>query len=71
MHWHPGRENLGDYASKHHEAEHHKMVRLIYLHEENSPLVLERALTPKQVRALGIRTSAPLRAKIKQGDYGQ
>ena len=69
VHWHPGKENLGDYASKHHEAAHHKMVRPIYLHEENSPLVLERALTPKQVRALGIGTPAPLRGKNAQVDH--
>ena len=71
MHWHPGKENLGDYASKHHEAAHHKMVRPIYLHEENSPLVLERALTPKQVRALGFGTPAPLQGKNAQVDHGR
>ena len=35
--WHPGQENLADYASKHHDAKHHKMVRTLYLHKINSP----------------------------------
>ena len=60
VYWHPRAENLGDYASKHHEAAHHKLVRPIYLHEENSPRVLVRALIPQQVRALGIgKTPSP------------
>ena len=71
MHWHLGKENLGDYASKYHEAAHHKMVHPIYLHEENSPLVLEQALTPRQVRALEIGTPSPLRGKNKQDDHRQ
>ena len=48
--WYPGRENLGDYPSKHHEASHHKEVRPIYLHEENSPRFLPRAETPSSLR---------------------
>ena len=54
VYWHPGAENLGDYPSKHHDAAHHKQVRPIYLHEKNSPRVLVRALTPQQVRELGV-----------------
>ena len=34
--WYPGHENLGDYISKHHDEKHHKEVRNIYLHDENS-----------------------------------
>ena len=30
--WHPGQENLADYASKHHDPKHHKTVRPLYLH---------------------------------------
>ena len=48
--WNPGGENLGDYTSKHHEAKHHKDVRPIYLHEEGSPRVLQRAMTPSALR---------------------
>ena len=30
--WYPGKENLGDYASKHHEAIHPQNFRPLYLH---------------------------------------
>jgi hypothetical protein len=40
VYWRPGRENLGDYHTKHHSAQHHKdMLRLI-LHQANSLQVL-------------------------------
>ena len=45
--WAPGLENLADYPSKHHPPAHHKHVRPIYLHCDNSPRVLERALAPR------------------------
>jgi hypothetical protein len=41
--WHPGKENLADYQSKHHPGAHHNTVHPWYLHEVNSPLVLPRA----------------------------
>ena len=44
--WHPGQENLADYASKHHDGKHHKTVQTLYLHEINSPRELLRAKTP-------------------------
>ena len=44
--WHLGQESLADYASKHHDAKHHKTVRPLYLHERNSPRELLRAKTP-------------------------
>jgi hypothetical protein len=54
--WHPGQENLGDYASKHHEGRHHKEVRPIYLHEQDSPTLLPRALRPSALRGcVGIK----------------
>ena len=55
----PGEGNLGDYPSKHHKGAHHRLVHPIYLHEINSPLVLERALTPQEVRALGVDLVSP------------
>ena len=67
VYWHPGAENLGDYASKHHEAAHHKLVRPIYLHEVNSPRVLTRALTPQQVRKLGVGKTPSKRGRSSQG----
>jgi hypothetical protein len=42
--WHPGMENLADYQSKHHTGAHHKAVRPYYLHQENSPRILPRAM---------------------------
>ena len=54
VYWHPGAENLGDYGSKHHAPAYNKMVRPIYIHKVNSPRVLVRALSPQQVRKLGV-----------------
>ena len=48
--WQPGHENLGDYPSKHHPATHHQKVRPFYLHEPNSPTVLQRAAAPSSLR---------------------
>ena len=48
--WYPGHENLGDYISKHHDERHHKEVRNIYLHDENSPRYLQRAKRPSSLR---------------------
>ena len=42
--WHPGMENLADYQSKHHIGLHHAEVRPYYLHQENSPRILPRAI---------------------------
>jgi hypothetical protein len=39
-HWCPGRENLGDYHTKHHSVQHHKYMRHLILHEANSLQVL-------------------------------
>ena len=47
---HPGAENLGDYTSKHFHGTHHRNVRPLYLHEENSPRYLPRAMTPSDLR---------------------
>ena len=44
--WHPGQENLADYASKHHDAKHHQTVQPLYLHDPTSPCELLRALAP-------------------------
>jgi hypothetical protein len=48
--WHPGQENLADYQSKHHPGGHHVAVRPWYLHMENSPRVLPRALKPSTLK---------------------
>jgi hypothetical protein len=36
VYWRPGRENLADYHTKHHSAQHHKDMRHLILHEANS-----------------------------------
>jgi hypothetical protein len=40
VYWRPGRENLGDYHTKHHSAQHHKDMRHLILQEANSLQVL-------------------------------
>ena len=41
-----GLENLGDYPSKHHTADIHQHVRPYYVHMDNSPTLLPRAMKP-------------------------
>ncbi len=48
--WHPGKENLADYQSKHHTGAHHTAVRPWYLHGHNSLLVLPRASRPSTLK---------------------
>jgi hypothetical protein len=40
VYWQPGLENLGDYHTKHHSAQHHKDMRELILHQANSLQVL-------------------------------
>jgi 3-phenylpropionate/cinnamic acid dioxygenase small subunit len=35
VYWRPGRDNLGDYHTKHHSAQHHKYMRGFILHQAN------------------------------------
>jgi hypothetical protein len=48
--WHPGQENLADYQSKHHIGSHHLAVPPWYLHQEDSPRILPRALRPSALK---------------------
>ena len=48
--WHPGRENLADYSSKHHYPTIHQNLRPTYLHMTNSPKYLQRSVTPHLLR---------------------
>jgi hypothetical protein len=41
VYWRPGRENLGDYHTKHHSAQHHKHMRGLISHQANSLQVLQ------------------------------
>jgi hypothetical protein len=40
VYWRPGRENLGDYHTKHHSAQHRKDMRGLILHQAKSLQVL-------------------------------
>ena len=52
-----GKENLGDYQTKHHNSAHHKRVRPFYQHTEESPRFLPRAQQPS-VRRGCVETGA-------------
>jgi hypothetical protein len=56
VYWRPGRDNLGDYHTKHHSAQHHKDMRRFILHQANNLQVLRgcvklRPLPQPQLRA--------------------
>jgi hypothetical protein len=56
VYWRPGRDNLGDYHTKHHSVQHHKDMRRLILHQANSLQVLGgcvklRPLPQPQLRA--------------------
>jgi hypothetical protein len=40
VYWRPRKDNLGDYHTKHHSAQHHKDKRQLILHQDNSLNVL-------------------------------
>jgi hypothetical protein len=40
VYWRPGRENLGDYHTKHHSARHQKDMRRLIIHHANIIQVL-------------------------------
>jgi hypothetical protein len=40
VYWRPGRENIGDYHTNHHSAQHHKDMRGLILHQANILQVL-------------------------------
>jgi hypothetical protein len=46
VYWRPGHENLGDYHTKHHSAQHHNDMRGLILHQANSLQVLRGCLKP-------------------------
>jgi hypothetical protein len=60
VYWRPGRENLGDYNTKHHSAQHHKDMRGLILHQANSLQVLRGCvkLLPLPQPSLRARTDA-------------
>jgi hypothetical protein len=40
VYWRPERENLGDYHTTHHSAQHHKDMNTLILHQANSLYVM-------------------------------
>jgi hypothetical protein len=48
--WYPGQENLADYQSKHNAGSHYVAVCPWYLHMDNPPRVLPRALAPSALK---------------------
>ncbi len=50
LRWHPGQENLSVYQSKNHKGSHHIAVQPWYLHAENSPRILPRAVRPSTLK---------------------
>jgi hypothetical protein len=60
VYWCPGRENLGDYHTKHHSAQHHKDMRGLILQQANSLQVLRGCdkLLPLPQPPLRARTDA-------------
>jgi hypothetical protein len=60
VYWRPGRDNLGDYHTKHHAAQHHKDMRGLILLQANSLQVMQGCvkllpLPQPQLRAHGRR----------------
>ncbi len=64
FYYQPGRENLGDYPSKHHSADIHQHVRPYYVHMNNSPTVLPRAAKPSSWRGCAETLADPYKGKI-------
>jgi hypothetical protein len=60
VYWRPGRENIADYHTKHHSAQHHKDMRGLILHQANSLQVLRGfvKLLPLPQPPLRARTDA-------------
>jgi hypothetical protein len=58
VYWRPGRENLGDYHTKHHSVQHHKDMHNLILHEANSLQVLRGC-----VKLLPLPHPPPVRAR--------
>jgi hypothetical protein len=61
VYWRPGRENLGDYHTKHHSAQHHKDTRGFILDQGNSLQVLRRCVKLLPLPQPPLRARAPAR----------
>jgi hypothetical protein len=50
VYWRPGCENMSDYHTKHHTAQHHKYIRGLILHQDNSLHVLRGCVKLPQLQ---------------------
>jgi len=50
FYYQPRLENLGDYPSKHRTADIHQHIRPYYIHMDNTPTLLPRAMKPSTRR---------------------
>jgi hypothetical protein len=68
LYWRPGRENLGNYHTTHHSAQHHKDMRHLILHEANSLQVLRGCikLLPLPQPSLRARTDARTNPSVQR-----
>jgi hypothetical protein len=48
VYWRPGKDNLGDYHTKHHPAQHHQDMRPILIHQASSLNVLRGCVKLRQ-----------------------
>jgi hypothetical protein len=69
VYWLPGRENLGDYHTKHHSAQHHKDMRGLILHQANSLQAMRGyvKLLPLPQPLLHARTDARTNQSAQRG----
>jgi hypothetical protein len=63
VYWRPGRENLGDYHTKHYSAQHHKDMRHLILHEANSLQALRGCVKLLPLRQPPVRARTAARTK--------
>ena len=71
FYWAPGKANIADYFTKNHSPAHHKAVRSIYLHENNSQLSMKGCIIILSERAIPAKTFTTERAvtrKTSQND---
>jgi hypothetical protein len=71
VYWRPGRENLGDYHTKHHSAQHHKDMRGLILQQANILQVMRgcvklRPLPQPQLRARAYAQTYPSAQRATQ-----
>jgi hypothetical protein len=59
VYWRPGKDNLGDYHTKHHPSQHHRDMRPILLHQANNLNFLRgcaKLSQPKQRQPIDAQT---------------